>query len=94
MANAVVSVFVVVFLLQFLRWVLLWWDVRGTDDTTLRWFVTIAIFPLIGLVVTLWYVTKRDAVRQKYGSVGDERDDGYAHQSVCVLGGDGIRVCL
>ena len=76
MADTIVSLLVVVFLLQFLLWMLLWWDVRRMEDATLRWFATIAIFPLVGLVVTLWYVAKRDSFREKYGSLGDERDDG------------------
>ena len=59
MTQLVVSVLIAFLLIQSFLWVLMAIDVRGTDDPTLRWFATVAIFPVIGLFVSVWYFTNR-----------------------------------
>jgi H+/Cl- antiporter ClcA len=64
MSDLLVSVFVVVFTAQFLLWLVVQRDVRGSEDATLRWLGTIALFPLLGLFVSVWYLLSDDVARR------------------------------
>jgi Ni/Fe-hydrogenase subunit HybB-like protein len=56
MRDVLVAALVVLLGVQFVLWVLVEIDVRGVDDPDLRWLAVAALFPVVGLVASTWYV--------------------------------------
>ncbi|WP_049970527.1 hypothetical protein [Haladaptatus cibarius] len=75
MSDFVVSVFIVVFFVQFLLWVVMEIDIRGTENPNLKWFARIALSPGVGLLVSVWYFFNRSDLRGGSDGARDADDD-------------------